>query len=262
MALSTESYSADGLQKEFTVANTVLSESHVRVHYYYDSIDHSVSSDYWDLLGSTILFATAPTAGHVVKITVSSDGTGLDDSPTNISTIANNIDDVVLAGQSAVAIVTVADNILDVNTNATNIVAIQNASANADTATAKAQEASDSASTALELKNTVVEKEALVNPHYGAIDSIAAVEVLEDMNILANTQTLADIEAVAGIADLIEEGVGSIGNTTSQGMFQHNKRIVSDKTITEDYNAISAGPVTVDEGVTVTVPEGSTWTVV
>lgn len=94
------------------------------------------------------------------------------------------------------------------------------------------------------------------------VNTIAAVEVLEDMNILANTQTLADIEAVAGIADLIEEGVGSIGNTTSQGMFQHNKRIVSDKTITEDYNAISAGPVTVDEGVTVTVPEGSTWTVV
>jgi len=91
------------------------------------------------------------------------------------------------------------------------------------------------------------------------VNTIAAVEVLEDMNILANTQTLADIEAVAGIADLIEEGVGSIGNTTSQGMFQHNKRIVSDKTITEDYNAISAGPVTVDEGVTVTVPEGSTW---
>jgi len=93
------------------------------------------------------------------------------------------------------------------------------------------------------------------------VNTIAAVEVLEDMNILANTQTLADIEAVAGIADLIEEGVGSIGNTTSQGMFQHNKRIVSDKTITEDYNAISAGPVTVDEGVTVTVPEGSTWVI-
>ena len=93
------------------------------------------------------------------------------------------------------------------------------------------------------------------------VNTIAAVEVLEDMNTLANTQTLADIEAVAGIADLIEEGVGSIGNTTSQGMFQHNKRIVSDKTITEDYNAISAGPVTVDEGVTVTVPEGSTWVI-
>ena len=93
------------------------------------------------------------------------------------------------------------------------------------------------------------------------VNTIAAVEVLEDMNILANTQTLADIEAVAGIADLIEEGVGSIGNTTSQGMFQHNKRIVSDKTIIEDYNAISAGPVTVDEGVTVTVPEGSTWVI-
>jgi hypothetical protein len=116
------------------------------------------------------------------------------------------MDNVVLAVQNVATIVTVADNILGVNT-------------------------------------------------------IAAVEVLEDMNILANTQTLADMVAVAGLADLIEEGVGSIGTTTSQGMFQHNKRIVSNKTITEDYNAISAGPVTVDEGVTVTVPEGSTWVI-
>jgi hypothetical protein len=206
------------------------------------------------------VFHTAPAEGTLTLQV----GTTPDDlllTPTDAGIVAANMDNVVLAAQSVATIQTVADNILDVNTNATNIVAIQNASANADTATAKAQEASDSASTALELKNTVVEKEALVNPHYGAIDSIAAVEVLEDMNILANTQTLADIEAVAGIADLIEEGVGSIGNTTSQGMFQHNKRIVSDKTITEDYNAISAGPVTVDEGVTVTVPEGSTWVI-
>jgi hypothetical protein len=123
------------------------------------------------------------------------------------------------------------------------------------------QTAVDAAAEAEGYRDTVVAKEALVNPHYGAIDSIAAVEVLEDMNILANPQTLADIEAVAGIADIIEAGAGTAAGTTTQGMFQHNKRIASDKTITEDYNAISAGPVTVDEGVTVTVPEGSTWVI-
>jgi len=255
--VSDKVFTPDGSVRIFQSDFEVLSEDHIRVY-----IDGTVvSKSQYDLINGAAVFSEAP-SGTSLIVQVGTTPADILTTPSEAGIVAANIDNVVLAGQSVAAIQTVADNILDVNTNATNIVAIQNASANADTAIAKAQEASESASTALGLKNTVVEKEALVNPHYGAIDSIAAVEVLEDMNILANTQTLADIEAVAGIADLIEEGVGSIGNTTSQGMFQHNKRIVSDKTITEDYNAISAGPVTVDEGVTVTVPEGSTWTVV
>ena len=193
---------SNGSQRIFTIGLNVLSESHLKI--YLDGV--AISADDYDLINNAAVFHTAPAEGTLTLQV----GTTPDDlllTPTDAGIVAANMDNVVLAAQSVATIVTVADNILDVNT-------------------------------------------------------IAAVEVLEDMNILANTQTLADIEAVAGIADLIEEGVGSIGNTTSQGMFQHNKRIVSDKTITEDYNAISAGPVTVDEGVTVTVPEGSTWTVV
>jgi hypothetical protein len=193
---------SNGSQRIFTIGLNVLSESHLKI--YLDGV--AISADDYDLINNAAVFHTAPAEGTLTLQV----GTTPDDlllTPTDAGIVAANMDNVVLAAQSVATIVTVADNILDVNT-------------------------------------------------------IAAVEVLEDMNILANTQTLADIEAVAGIAGLIEEGVGSTGNTTSQGMFQHNKRIVSDKTITEDYNAISAGPVTVDEGVTVTVPEGSTWTVV
>jgi len=192
---------SNGSQRIFTIGLNVLSESHLKI--YLDGV--AISADDYDLINNAAVFHTAPAEGTLTLQV----GTTPDDlllTPTDAGIVAANMDNVVLAAQSVATIVTVADNILDVNT-------------------------------------------------------IAAVEVLEDMNILANTQTLADIEAVAGIADLIEEGVGSIGNTTSQGMFQHNKRIVSDKTITEDYNAISAGPVTVDEGVTVTVPEGSTWVI-
>jgi hypothetical protein len=192
---------SNGSQRIFTIGLNVLSESHLKI--YLDGV--AISADDYDLINNAAVFHTAPAEGTLTLQV----GTTPDDlllTPTDAGIVAANMDNVVLAAQSVATILTVADNILDVNT-------------------------------------------------------IAAVEVLEDMNILANTQTLADIEAVAGIADLIEEGVGSIGNTTSQGMFQHNKRIVSDKTITEDYNAISAGPVTVDEGVTVTVPEGSTWVI-
>ena len=192
---------SNGSQRIFTIGLNVLSESHLKI--YLDGV--AISADDYDLINNAAVFHTAPAEGTLTLQV----GTTPDDlllTPTDAGIVAANMDNVVLAAQSVATIVTVADNILDVNT-------------------------------------------------------IAAVEVLEDMNTLANTQTLADSEAVAGIADLIEEGVGSIGNTTSQGMFQHNKRIVSDKTITEDYNAISAGPVTVDEGVTVTVPEGSTWVI-
>lgn len=47
------------------------------------------------------------------------------------------------------------------------------------------------------------------------------------------------------------------------GVFFENDILVTDNyTITTGKNAISAGPITVDDGVTVTVPDGSTWSVV
>lgn len=93
MALSTETYLASGSNREFQVASKILSESHVRVHIDYDdgNGDISIPSSQWDLLGSTILFNDAPAADSYVKITVSTDGEGLDDSPTVLSIVAANI---------------------------------------------------------------------------------------------------------------------------------------------------------------------------
>ena len=51
------------------------------------------------------------------------------------------------------------------------------------------------------------------------------------------------------------------GNTTSSGLWEHAKTIASNYTISTDNNAISAGPVSVASGVSVTVPSGSTWVV-
>jgi hypothetical protein len=52
------------------------------------------------------------------------------------------------------------------------------------------------------------------------------------------------------------------GNTTGEGLWENNATISANYTITSGNNALSAGPITVDSGVTVTVPSGSTWTVV
>jgi hypothetical protein len=52
------------------------------------------------------------------------------------------------------------------------------------------------------------------------------------------------------------------GNTSSAGLWENAATISADYTISVGNNALSAGPITVGSGVTVTVPSGSTWTVI
>ena len=49
---------------------------------------------------------------------------------------------------------------------------------------------------------------------------------------------------------------------SSQGIFLTAQTITEDYTLDANYNGMTAGPVTVDTGVTVTVPSGSTWVIV
>ncbi len=52
-------------------------------------------------------------------------------------------------------------------------------------------------------------------------------------------------------------------NAARDGVFyENNTNVTQDYTITSGKNAMSAGPITIDTGVTVTVPTGSEWTVV
>lgn len=50
-----------------------------------------------------------------------------------------------------------------------------------------------------------------------------------------------------------------VGNV---GYVENSATIDVSSTITSGKNAMSAGPIEIDDGVTVTVPDGSTWTVV
>ena len=56
---------------------------------------------------------------------------------------------------------------------------------------------------------------------------------------------------------------GSIGggNTTSNGLWQNIQTISTNQTILTGYSATSAGPITINSGVVVTVPSGSRWVV-
>jgi len=57
-------------------------------------------------------------------------------------------------------------------------------------------------------------------------------------------------------------GGGATGGGADQVFIQNGQVVTTDYTITTNFNAGTFGPVTINGGITVTVPTGSTWTVV
>ena len=52
------------------------------------------------------------------------------------------------------------------------------------------------------------------------------------------------------------------GGVENRAIIENSQIISSNFTIETGRNAVSAGPITVNSGVTVTVPSGSVWTIV
>jgi hypothetical protein len=57
-------------------------------------------------------------------------------------------------------------------------------------------------------------------------------------------------------------GGGATGAGQDDIFYENSQTVTTDYTITTGKNAMSAGPITINDGITVTVPDGSTWTVV
>jgi trimeric autotransporter adhesin len=70
----------------------------------------------------------------------------------------------------------------------------------------------------------------------------------------------ADSTAATGVKWAAAAGGGS--NITAQGMWENALTISTNYTITSGNSAMSAGPITIASGVSVTVPSGSRWVVV
>ena len=71
----------------------------------------------------------------------------------------------------------------------------------------------------------------------------------------------ADSAATNGVS-WKASAAGSGGNTTTELLYEHAHTISSTYSITSGNNAMTAGPITVSSGGSVTVPTGSTWTIV
>jgi molybdopterin biosynthesis enzyme MoaB len=79
------------------------------------------------------------------------------------------------------------------------------------------------------------------------------------LGVGTNNQVLtADSTTATGL----KWAAGGGSNITSLGLWENNATISTNYSITSGNNGLSAGPVTVASGVTVTVPTGSSWAVV
>ena len=57
-------------------------------------------------------------------------------------------------------------------------------------------------------------------------------------------------------------GGGATGGGSDQVFYENGANVTTDYTISTNKNALSAGPITINSGVTVTIPANSVWTIV
>ena len=81
------------------------------------------------------------------------------------------------------------------------------------------------------------------------------------MSLTINHQT-NDISATSGSVTIDGAVAGATGGGSDKVFYENGTNVTADYTITNGKNAMSAGPITIDNGVTVTVGTGETWTVV
>lgn len=61
---------------------------------------------------------------------------------------------------------------------------------------------------------------------------------------------------------VVEIGGGARGAGSDDVFYENSQTVTQSYTLTTGKNAMSAGPITIDTGVTVTIPTGSVWTII
>lgn len=66
----------------------------------------------------------------------------------------------------------------------------------------------------------------------------------------------------SGALSFATAAAGATGGGSDQVFYENSLTVTTDYTITTNKSALSAGPITINSGITVTVPTGSRWVVV
>jgi hypothetical protein len=70
------------------------------------------------------------------------------------------------------------------------------------------------------------------------------------------------VSDAAGTLSWSAAGGGATGGGTDDVFYENSQTVTTNYTLTTGKNAMSAGPITIDSGITVTVPSGSSWVIV
>ena len=99
-----------------------------------------------------------------------------------------------------------------------------------------------------------------------AVVNVASAEIgLEKINITANSIPVSSIDLTANsipVAMVDMSGINLDAGAKADVFYENSNVLTESYTISENKNAITAGPITVADGVVVTVPANSVWTVV
>ena len=92
-------------------------------------------------------------------------------------------------------------------------------------------------------------------------NTIKEADLLVD-NTPTNNYVLTAKSSAAGGLTWAEAAAGATGGGSDKVFWENSPTITTSYTITNNMNAGTFGPVTVNNGVTVTVGSGETWTVI
>lgn len=95
---------------------------------------------------------------------------------------------------------------------------------------------------------TTTQRDAIVSPANG-------------LTIYNTTLNRMEIYSTAAVA-WVPVGAGATGGGSDQIFWENGQTVTTNYTITDGKNAMSAGPITINSGVTVTVGDGEVWTIV
>ena len=86
--------------------------------------------------------------------------------------------------------------------------------------------------------------------------------LLARTTVLASSNAGSAVNFSAGTKDVFVTYPAGRSVTGSTGMVENDTTITANYTVNTGRNAMSAGPITINSSITVTVPSGSVWTVV
>ena len=96
-----------------------------------------------------------------------------------------------------------------------------------------------------------------------ADNAIGASQMADDAVTIAKLAATGTASATTFLrGDNAWVALSTDANTTTKGLYEHAHTISANYSITSGNNAITAGPITINTGIAVTVPTGSAWVIV